>query len=270
MEEKNVTKISLSTFFLILAIIAIIVMGVFIYKLNNDKTAEVQKSTELQAQVNSLNGTVSDLQGKINNISNIAQSNENTNNQENKGIEQESLENISEDEMLKLFSESSDMRVTSINKKSDNTFSINVKHYGLVRISKSEYETMKQKGSITIDDVIYEYRTSNDYSSLGIIKSTKDNSKEYYVEKIIDEYGFQSVDNEGYDVPLTKFNKKFQYRVNPDYMIRIYDSKGSQLSYKSLENTDNKWINSSLETFHANISRGPQGKGSEIVITGAE
>lgn len=80
MEEKNVTKISLSTFFLILAIIAIIVMGVFIYKLNNDKTAEVQKSTELQAQVNSLNGTVRDLQGKINNISETINSNNSTEN----------------------------------------------------------------------------------------------------------------------------------------------------------------------------------------------
>ena len=44
-------------------------MGIFIYKLNNDKTAEIQKSTELQAQVNSLNGTISDLQEKINKIS---------------------------------------------------------------------------------------------------------------------------------------------------------------------------------------------------------
>lgn len=69
MEEKKVTKISLSTFFLILAIIAIIVMGIFIYKLNNDKIAEIQKSTELQSQVNILNGTVSQLQGKIDNIS---------------------------------------------------------------------------------------------------------------------------------------------------------------------------------------------------------
>lgn len=69
MEEKNATKISLSTFLLILAIITIIVMGIFIYKLNNDKTIEIQKSTELQAQVNSLNGTVSDLQGKIDTIS---------------------------------------------------------------------------------------------------------------------------------------------------------------------------------------------------------
>jgi len=75
MEEKKTTSISLSTFFLILAIIAILVMGVFIYKLNNDKTAEIQKSNELQSQVNNLNGTVSDLQGKLDNISNTINSN---------------------------------------------------------------------------------------------------------------------------------------------------------------------------------------------------
>ena len=75
MEEKNVTKISLSMFFLILAIIAIIVMGIFIYKLNNDKTAEIQKSTELQAQVNNLNGNVKDLQSKIDSINNTINSN---------------------------------------------------------------------------------------------------------------------------------------------------------------------------------------------------
>ena len=75
MEEKKVTKISLSTIFLILAIIAIIVMGIFIYKLNNDKTAEIQKSTELQSQVNSLNDTVSDLQEKITSISETINSN---------------------------------------------------------------------------------------------------------------------------------------------------------------------------------------------------
>lgn len=63
------TKINLSTFLLLIAIIVIIVMGVFIYKLNNDKTMEIQRSTELQAQVNSLNGTISELQGKMNKIS---------------------------------------------------------------------------------------------------------------------------------------------------------------------------------------------------------
>lgn len=69
MEEKNVTKIRLFTFLLILAIIIIAIMGVFIFKLNNEKTIETQKSTELQAQVNNLNDTVSNLQEKINTIS---------------------------------------------------------------------------------------------------------------------------------------------------------------------------------------------------------
>lgn len=69
MEEKRVTKISLSTFLLILAIIIIAIMWVFIFKLNNEKNIETQKATELQAQVNKLNGTVSNLQEKIYTIS---------------------------------------------------------------------------------------------------------------------------------------------------------------------------------------------------------
>ena len=44
-------------------------MGVFIYKLNSDKAIEIKKSTELQAQVDILNGTVNDLQGEMNKIS---------------------------------------------------------------------------------------------------------------------------------------------------------------------------------------------------------
>ena len=54
MEEKNATKISLSTFFLILAVITIIVMGIFIYKLNNDKTIESSKVSELSSRIANL------------------------------------------------------------------------------------------------------------------------------------------------------------------------------------------------------------------------
>lgn len=75
MEEKKVTKISLSTFFLILALIVIVVMAIFIYKFYNEKTEANEKSAELQTQVTSLNGTVSDLQRKIDNISETINSN---------------------------------------------------------------------------------------------------------------------------------------------------------------------------------------------------
>lgn len=69
MEEKKVTKTSLSTFFLTLAIIIIIVLGIFIYRLYHEKTEETKKSSELQAQVNSSNETTSDLQRKIDSTS---------------------------------------------------------------------------------------------------------------------------------------------------------------------------------------------------------
>lgn len=79
MEEKNVTKISLSTFSLILAIIAIVIMGIFLYKLNYEKTTEIQKSAELQAQVNSLKTQNNNLSDTVN-ILQENSSNEVTNN----------------------------------------------------------------------------------------------------------------------------------------------------------------------------------------------
>lgn len=89
MEEKKTIKISVSTFFLIIAIIAICVMGFFIYKLNNDKLIEQRKSSELQSQVTSLNGNVNELQGKINSISSTINSNSSadTNVTQNKQVE---------------------------------------------------------------------------------------------------------------------------------------------------------------------------------------
>lgn len=92
MSEKTPIKISLSTFFLILAIVVIIVMGYFMYKLYNDKVEETRKATDLQKQVNSLNGTVNDLQGKINNIAdtiNPNQTSENTTNSTNNNTNNE-------------------------------------------------------------------------------------------------------------------------------------------------------------------------------------
>lgn len=68
MDEKTVIKISLSTFLMIIAIIIIAIMGFFIYKLNNEKTIEVKKSADIQAQVSNLNSTVSSLQSKMNTI----------------------------------------------------------------------------------------------------------------------------------------------------------------------------------------------------------
>ena len=71
MEEKKSIKVSLSTFFLIVAIIVIGVMGYFIYKLNDDKTKATEQVSELNNQIKSLENSVSSLQKAIENTSNI-------------------------------------------------------------------------------------------------------------------------------------------------------------------------------------------------------
>ena len=74
MEEKKATKISLSTFFLILAIIIIVIMSICMYKFYNEKTDANKKTAELQTEVSNLNRIVSVLQGKIDEISSTVNS----------------------------------------------------------------------------------------------------------------------------------------------------------------------------------------------------
>ena len=85
MEEKNTIKISLSTFFLLLALIAIVVMSIFMYKFYDDKKNADEKSANLENQLSSLNETVKDLNNKISNTNNtneVSNSNNTTTNTE--------------------------------------------------------------------------------------------------------------------------------------------------------------------------------------------
>lgn len=77
MEEKKTIKISLSTFFLLIAIIIICIMGYFLYKMNSDKSAETNKTAEIQNEVNGEINAVNE--NKTNNISNTINNNESTN-----------------------------------------------------------------------------------------------------------------------------------------------------------------------------------------------
>lgn len=66
MEEKKSIKISLSTFFLILAIIVIVIMGVFIFKFYNDKKVSDSEVKELESTINNLEGKINSLEETIN------------------------------------------------------------------------------------------------------------------------------------------------------------------------------------------------------------
>ncbi len=65
MEEKKVIKISLSTFFLILAIIAICIMGYFLYVSNSKITDSISSEKELNAKIAKLENQIASKQEPI-------------------------------------------------------------------------------------------------------------------------------------------------------------------------------------------------------------
>lgn len=73
MKEKD-SNTNLVIILLILAIIIIIVMGIFLYKIYNEKLEETEKSVKLQEQIDNLNYTATSLQEKIDSISKITTS----------------------------------------------------------------------------------------------------------------------------------------------------------------------------------------------------
>ena len=79
MEGKKVTKISLSTFFLIFAIIVIIIMGIFMYKLYNERIETNERNAELETQVDKLNIVANNTQKEESTMENINSSSLNEN-----------------------------------------------------------------------------------------------------------------------------------------------------------------------------------------------
>lgn len=152
MEEKNEAKIRISTLLLILAIIAIAVMAAVIYKTTMDKAAEVQKAEELQEQVDSLNETISDLRGKMDNISEIIDStnSENkTNTSNNEAVQNTANSNSSKN--------SNSTNTTSVEEKSKYTNTLKDAVNGKTAFyeleSKGEFETEKHDGYYTYVDL---------------------------------------------------------------------------------------------------------------------
>lgn len=152
MEEKNEAKIRISTLLLILAIIAIAVMAAVIYKTTMDKAAEVQKAEELQEQVDSLNETISDLRGKMDNISEIigsTNSENKTNTSNNEAVQNTANSNSSKN--------SNSTNTTSVEEKSKYTNTLKDAVNGKTAFyeleSKGEFETEKHDGYYTYIDL---------------------------------------------------------------------------------------------------------------------
>ena len=69
MKENENGSINIMSLLLFIALVIIVIMGVCMFKISNEKDIEVKKSEALQAEVDTLKNNVNDLQGKIDTIS---------------------------------------------------------------------------------------------------------------------------------------------------------------------------------------------------------
>ena len=114
MENK---KGNVSTVFLVIAIILIVVMGAFMYM---QKTESDKQIAELENNAGKLQKTINDLQGKIDTISNTINS--------NKDVDSNSAEDTKYVELTKELNSGDVLYVTKAEKNSDNTYTL----YGVV------------------------------------------------------------------------------------------------------------------------------------------
>lgn len=79
MEEKKSIQISVTGLFLVVAIIVIIIMGFFMYKIVGEKNNAEQKVESLNGEVSTLESSMDNLQDKIDSIANTISSTTNVN-----------------------------------------------------------------------------------------------------------------------------------------------------------------------------------------------
>lgn len=232
MEEKNVTKVNLSTFLLIIAIIVIVIMGVFIYKLNNEKNIETKKSADLQTQVSSLNSIVNNLQSKINTISETVNDNASTTSTTTSKVEDANLTTYNGGEYT--FNYNKNWKDLGIATK-DSVGSVNR------RVGALQLET-ETKDRVSI------LKHSNTTLSQYI-----ENHKKNYLNSADEGGGFNLISEDSYNGNSLKGYKIVFKQMNLIYVSYLLESNntvyeieypGSESNYNSIKSDLEKTVNS--------------------------
>ncbi len=206
MDEKKTLKISLSTFFLIIAIIIIAVMAIFIYKFYNEKIEANEKSSELQSQVTNLNGTVSDLQGKLDSINNTINSNSSN---ENKNSQNTNV----------------DTSTTTLDKKYENS------EYGI----EFSYPSSLSNHQYSLTNDMVEFFSDNNGNDVVITKFNnttmeKTIDSEKNKEKADGSKFYTNIKKEGY-VTLSSGTKGYSIETNDNYIVFITEKNNTAFSF---------------------------------------
>ena len=191
MENK---KGNVSTVFLVIAIILIVVMGAFMYM---QKTKSDKQIAELENNAGKLQETINDLQGKIDTISNTINS--------NKDVDSNSVEDAKYVELTKELNSGDVLYVTKAEKNSDNTYTL----YGVVFNCNENV-----KPDYQISDT---WTVTKDYKKVTVSSDTKcisgyPEEEETTVGKYFNDYGDVELEKVVENTTLTdKYTYSFKF-----------------------------------------------------------
>lgn len=212
-EEMKGKKISASVVLLIIALIVIVVMGVFMFKLFNDKKAATDEVAKLNNQVNTLQDSVNSLRGTIDNVSNAINNSKNT-------------ENSKSDEVIKVIDEQNKLTVKY---DFDDLKDIEEdKVLNSLKINGIEYKNKIETSGNSVLFANMTIENCNDFLLINITEyTTGANKYNIYVFDMNGNYLWKALDMKGTDMfhgysyhgeySYNKNEKSLTYKVDIDY-----------------------------------------------------
>lgn len=235
MEEKGEIRVSLSTFFLILAIIIIGVMGYFLYTLHTEKETTAKEVNALNSQVADLESKIDTLQNEDKNVntSNTTNNTYSTGNTTNKNIAE-----ISEIENLLKKSQKWESLIVESIEESNNQYLIKANYYVPTQITETQYQEMVKNKKITLKNQEYVYRSKGDgefsFSEYGTLYAKGNEIDSYSIEKQNNNY-IAVRDIGGVQDPINEIKQNYTFYLDKDTLIDENNGTGGPREYVTLE-----------------------------------
>lgn len=248
MEEKKAIKTSLSTFFLILAIIAICVMGVYIYRLNDDKMKSTDQVSQLNNQINSLENTVNSLQKKIENTSNTQEQTQivsNTSTVENNTTANNITNTTDIENLLKNKENYEYLKIKNIKEDGDK-YLIEADYYVPTPITENEYSEMVKNKKITLRNKEYIFENSDKTYNPGygyIYTQGEVAESGYWIEKSKGGYIFIHEIGGVYNI-INEIKGQYKFYLDKNTEVTEVAGSGDVVKlYNYLSKSENKNVN---------------------------
>ena len=235
MEEKGEIRVSLSTFFLILAIIVIGVMAYFLYTLHNEKETTAKEVNTLNSQMTDLESRIDTLQNENKNVnaSNTINSTSSTGNTTNKNVT-----DISEIENLLKNSQKWDSLMVESIEESNNQYLIKANYYVPTQITETQYQEIVKNKKITLKNQEYVYRNKGDgefsFSEYGTLYAKGNEIDSYSIEKQNNNYIIVH-DVGGVQEPINEIKQNYTFYSDKDILIDENNGTGGPREYVTLE-----------------------------------